>query len=123
MTAHRPDSDPNVGRLLKGERYRLVRRLDSGGMGDVYIARDQDLNRDVAVKLIRATEDSVEHRARFRREINALVALSHPNIVVLYDGPGVADPDFYCVMELLEGVSLQQLLSRLGVCHDHLRLG
>jgi serine/threonine protein kinase len=111
MTAPHSDPDPNVGRLLKDGKYRLVRRLDGGGMGDVYVARDEDLHRDVAVKLLRATVVSVEYRARFRREIDALVALSHPNIVVLYDGPSAADPDFYFVMELLDGVSLQQQLS------------
>lgn len=105
-----------VGTTLAG-RYRVVRRLESGGMGVVYEAVQEGLGRRVAVKTLHAhlatDETSLE---RFKREAMQVAGLGHPNIVQITDfvaGPGEAP--FY-VMEYLEGQSLRDLVAQ------HLRL-
>ena len=67
-------------------RYRVISRLGSGGMADVYLAQDQLLGRDVAVKVLHHhfAEDQ-EFVERFRREASSAAALSHPNIVAIFD--------------------------------------
>ena len=81
-------------------------------MGEVYRARDPKLNRDVALKVL---PDSLaadpDHLARFEREAKAVAALSHPNILAIYDF-GVDDRRAYAVMELLEGQTLRERLSQ-----------
>jgi len=90
-----------------------VSPIGSGGMGDVYRARDPRLERDVAVKLLLATSaPSAEARARFTREARAVAALQHPNICTLFDVGETADGRAYLVMELLQGETLQQRLLR-----------
>ncbi|QLY33403.1 protein kinase [Nocardia huaxiensis] len=65
--------------------YQILRRLGAGGMGAVYQARDRDLPRFVALKLLKAAEDvDPEHKARFRREADSVARLEHPNIVTVY---------------------------------------
>ncbi|HEY7055384.1 MAG TPA: protein kinase [Vicinamibacterales bacterium] len=92
-------------------QYRVLDKLGSGGMGDVYVAEDTRLNRRVALKFPRpdvaGTRDS---RARFLREARAAAALNHPNIVHLYSVEEAGDLVFI-TMELVEGRSLRQLLS------------
>jgi serine/threonine-protein kinase len=92
--------------------YQIVAPLGAGGMGEVYRARDVRLGRDVALKVLpeRFAQDP-ERLARFEREAQAVAALAHPNILVLYDvgaGQGVS----YAVTELLEGENLRRCLSR-----------
>jgi len=102
--------------IVRGERrvngrYRLDRRLGRGGMGTVYAATDEALERPVAVKLIR--EDlavSPDLDARFRREARAGAAFSHPNVVRVYDFGIDSDGRAFLVMELLEGRTLRQRL-------------
>src|SRR5207244_12075771 len=60
--------------------YQVLSMLGAGGMGEVYRARDTRLNRDVALKMLRA-----EHAQRFQREARAIAALNHPNIVCIFD--------------------------------------
>lgn len=101
-------------RLLDG-RYRLERRLGQGGMGTVYAAVDTELERRVAVKLIR--EDLVGSAGtadRFRREARVAAGFSHPNVVVIHDFGIVAGTRAYLVMELLDGLTVRQRLSRQG---------
>src|SRR6185436_2595922 len=91
--------------------YSIVSKLGSGGMGDVYRARDTRLDRDVAIKVLPphlATDEAA--RARFEREAKAIAALSHPNILAVYD-VGAEDGVAFVVMELLEGETLRQRLS------------
>jgi hypothetical protein len=96
-------------------RYRLERRLGQGGMGTVYHAFDSELDRRVALKLIRSElVAGVEAAARFRREAKAAAGFSHPNVVTIHDF-GVADDERpYLVMELLDGCTLREELNRHG---------
>jgi eukaryotic-like serine/threonine-protein kinase len=91
-------------------RYRIVSRLGSGGMADVFLAEDEQLGRQVALKLLyqRFAEDPgfVE---RFRREAQAAAGLQHPNVVSVYDR-GAYDGTYYIAMEYLPGRSLKQLI-------------
>jgi tRNA A-37 threonylcarbamoyl transferase component Bud32 len=99
-------------RLLDG-RYRLERRLGRGGMGTVYLASDNALERRVAVKVIR--EDLVgnaEAAERFRREARAAASFAHPNVVTVHDFGIAAGARAFLVMELLEGGSLREELRR-----------
>jgi tRNA A-37 threonylcarbamoyl transferase component Bud32 len=99
-----------IPRVL-ANRYRLERRLGRGGMGTVYRARDTVLDRQVALKLMR--EDLVsspEMAERFRREARAAAAITHPNLVTLYDFTIDSDNRAFLVMELLTGGTLRQRL-------------
>jgi serine/threonine protein kinase len=100
------------GRVVAG-RYRLLELLGTGGMGTVYRAHDERLNRDVAVKLIaeRIARDPPSVR-RFRREAEMCARLAHPNIVAILDA-GVVPRDFM-VMELVHGIDSGTLLRKLG---------
>src|SRR5688572_18900024 len=99
-----------VGRTLG--QYRLLEQVGSGGMGVVYRARDQKLERDVAVKIMRAgalADD--EARKRFQQEALALSRVSHPHIATIHDFGSEENLD-YIVMEWIEGVSLDTLLQK-----------
>src|SRR5260370_20064808 len=95
-------------------RYRLVRRLGGGGMGEVYLARDEQLDRDVALKLLPpARGDDADARARFQREVRALARLTHPNIIQAYDSGSEGGRPFL-VMEFVEGRNLSALVQETG---------
>jgi len=98
-----------AGTIVDG-RYKVLSRLGSGGMADVFLAEDQQLGRNVALKLLhrRFAEDSgfVE---RFRREAQAAAGLQHPNVVNVYDR-GSYDGTYYIAMEYLRGRSLKELV-------------
>ena len=87
--------------------YEVLAKLGEGGMGEVYRARDTRLNRDVAIKVVPpSVANAPEALARFERESRAVAALSHPNILTIYD-VGQSDGHPYSVMELLEGETLR----------------
>jgi beta-lactam-binding protein with PASTA domain len=101
---------------LFADRYRLERKLGSGGMADVWLAEDQELGRHVAVKILHeryATDEQFVER--FRREATHAAGLSHPNIVSIYDR-GVASGSYYIVMEYVEGRTLKELIVTRGPC-------
>jgi eukaryotic-like serine/threonine-protein kinase len=118
-------------------RYQVLAELGQGAMGTVYRARDEGLDRDVAVKVMSKGLADADGRARFLREARAAARLQHPNIVVIYElGEHEGAP--FMVLELLEGVDLQraidvgvrpdprstlpvvlQLLAGLGHAHEH----
>jgi serine/threonine protein kinase len=91
--------------------YRVLEKIGSGAMGEVFRARDERLGRDVALKLIRpASSDNPDHLRRFELEARAAAALNHPNIVAIYD-VGFNDGTPYIVCELLEGQTLRKRLA------------
>jgi len=95
-------------------RYRLERPLGHGGMASVYLGRDSELDRPVAVKLLaeNAAADA-GLRERFVREARMAARLSHPNVVSIYDA-GEDDGRPYIVMECVQGETLSELLARRG---------
>src|ERR671932_327004 len=106
-------SDTLINTLFDG-RYRILRKLGSGGMANVYLAEDEDLGRRVAIKIMNdryASDDTFSER--FRREAKAAAALSHPNIVSIYDR-GQANGTPYIAMEVIEGRSLKELILTRG---------
>src|SRR5262245_3985266 len=100
--------------LAAGKRlgpYQILDRIGSGGMGEVYRARDAKLRRDVAVKVLPTpVAKNREYRARFEREALAVAALSHPNILSIFDF-GIQGGISYAVTELLEGETLRARLA------------
>ncbi|MGH9235913.1 MAG: Stk1 family PASTA domain-containing Ser/Thr kinase, partial [Acidimicrobiales bacterium] len=98
-------------------RYELHRRLGRGGMAEVYLARDQQLNRPVAVKvLFPALATDAGFVERFRREAQAAANLQHPNIVSVFDW-GEANGTYFIVMEYVEGHTLAEMLRDEGRLH------
>lgn len=95
--------------------YRLIRKLDAGGMGEVYLAEHQLLKRPCAIKLINPDlEKNSIAIARFEREVHAASTLSHPNTIEIYDYGISEDGTFYFVMEFLPGLSLADLVIQSG---------
>lgn len=104
----------NEGPQLLGGRYRILQRLGSGGMADVFHARDLNLQRDVAVKVLRDTLiDDPAFQARFLQEARDAANLTHPNIVTIYDF-GHDAGRYFLVMEYMPGTDLKTLLRRRG---------
>ncbi|MCH7871224.1 MAG: protein kinase, partial [Planctomycetes bacterium] len=92
--------------------YEILSPIGKGGMGEVYRARDTRLDRDVAIKVLpEATSKDEQALSRFTREAKAVAALSHPNILAIYD-VGESDGIAYVVTELLEGETLRERLTR-----------
>src|SRR6266498_848013 len=92
-------------------RYEIRSKIAEGGMGEVYLARDTQLGRDVAVKVLPSTySDDAERLHRFEQEACAASALNHPNILSIYD-IGTHDGSPHIVSELLEGQTLRQRIS------------
>ena len=99
---------------LLNERYQLLEKLGSGGMADVYRARDPVLDRIVAIKVLRKDYSSnPDFQNNFRMEARSAANLSHPNIVTVHDF-GFADNLLYIVMELIPGKDLKQLIRERG---------
>jgi eukaryotic-like serine/threonine-protein kinase len=106
-------SDTLIGTLFDG-RYQVVRKLGAGGMANVYLAEDQELGRRVAIKILNDRHANDEQFVeRFRREAKNAAALSHPNIVSIYDR-GEAEGTYYIAMEYLDGRSLKELILSRG---------
>jgi serine/threonine protein kinase len=112
--------------LLEGQslgKYRILEPLGRGGMAQVFKAYHPQLDRYVAVKILRSDlVEEAEFLARFRREARAVAALRHPNIVQIFDFD-VQDDLYYMVMELLEGDTLKAYLNCLRVQGGRLPLG
>lgn len=100
---------------VAGGRYRLERPLGHGGMATVYLGRDSELNRPVAVKVLAENlAGDIAFRKRFLREARLAARLSHPNVVSVYDAGEDADGRFYIVMECVEGETLADVLRERG---------
>lgn len=100
--------------MIIAERYEILGKIGTGGMADVYKAKDHKLNRFVAVKVLKQEfrEDTTFIR-KFRSEAQAAAGLTHPNIVNVFD---VGDDEgvYYIVMELIEGITLKNYIAKKG---------
>ncbi|MGN6636406.1 MAG: protein kinase domain-containing protein, partial [Oryzihumus sp.] len=111
MTTSVPESI--VGRVLDG-RYRVLSHIADGGMASVYVALDQRLDREVALKVMRpglASDDTFV--SRFRREARSAARLSHPHVVAVYD-QGEDGSEVFLAMELVNGHTLRQVMKSEG---------
>ena len=90
-------------------KYRVVRHLGEGGMGNLYLAEDRDLDRFIAIKVLK--EDSTELRERFVREARTAARLKHPNIVLVLDW-GHFEGQPFIAMEYVDGETLAQMIKR-----------
>lgn len=109
----RPRSSED-GRVLAG-RYRLLDKIGEGGAAEVFRARDEKLDRVVAVKLLRPQYVSDETwRKRFSVEAKAAAGLAHPNIIDIYDFGEVPDGSMFIAMQYVEGQNLKEVLARRG---------
>ncbi len=108
-----PPSSSMIGTVLSG-RYRLEAKLGSGGMSTVYLARDDTLDRPVAVKVMhREMSEQEDQLQRFRQEARAVAKLTHPNVVAVIDaGEDGGHP--YIVFEYVKGETLKQRIGRVG---------
>ncbi|HIZ21220.1 MAG TPA: Stk1 family PASTA domain-containing Ser/Thr kinase [Candidatus Blautia faecigallinarum] len=100
--------------MIIAERYEILAKIGTGGMADVYKAKDHKLNRFVAVKVLKAEfREDTTFVQKFRREAQAAAGLTHPNIVNVFD---VGDDDgvHYIVMELIEGITLKEYIAKKG---------
>src|SRR4030095_11982731 len=96
----------------KRGRYEIVAPLGAGGMGEVYRARDAELQREVALKILPLEVSSDPHRVRrFEREARAVAAVSRPNVLTVFD-VGRGDGQVYLVFEMLEGSTLAEVTTR-----------
>ena len=114
-------TDTLLNTLFDG-RYRIVRKLGTGGMANVYLAEDEVLGRRVAIKILNdrhAGDDQFVER--FRREAKNAASLSHPNIVSIYDR-GEAEGTYYIAMEYLDGRSLKELIIARGPAPVHVAI-
>ena len=92
-------------------RFEIVGSLGAGGMGEVYRAHDQQLSRDVAIKVLpTAFSDDADRRRRFEQEARAAGGLNHPNILAVYD-IGIERGSSYIVTELLDGETLRDRMA------------
>ena len=99
------------------ERYELLELIGQGGMADVYLAKDIILNRTIAIKILRTSlaKDPI-YVTRFQREASAAAALSHKNIVEIYD-VGEDEDKYYIAMEYVPGTTLKELILKRGALH------
>lgn len=96
------------------ERYEIVDKIGSGGMADVYKAKDHKLNRFVAVKVLKSEfREDTAFISKFQMEAQSAAGLAHPNIVNVYD-VGNENGIYYIVMELVEGITLKDYISKKG---------
>jgi eukaryotic-like serine/threonine-protein kinase len=109
----RKSADPTVEPTTIG-RYRVSRQLGQGGMGVVYAAHDDRLDRTVAIKRIREAPDDAGHRERLLREARAAASLNHPNVCHIYELAEEAG-ELYLVMELLTGEPLSERIARQAI--------
>ncbi len=101
-------------------KYRLVEKVGKGGMGIVYRAHDENLDRDVALKVLPADKlTEATARTRFRQEAHALSRLNHPNIATIHDFGSSENVD-YLVMELVEGPSLEERIAEGPITEDEM---
>lgn len=98
--------------MMIGDRYEILEKIGTGGMSDVYKAKDHKLNRFIAVKVLKQEfSENANFVSKFRIEAQAAAGLMHPNIVNVYD-VGEEDGIYYIVMELVEGITLKKYIEK-----------
>ncbi len=98
--------------MIIGDRYEILEKIGTGGMSDVYKAKDHKLNRFVAVKVLKQEfSENANFVSKFRVEAQAAAGLMHPNIVNVYD-VGEEGGIYYIVMELVEGITLKKYIEK-----------
>ena len=107
---------------LSGTRYRLLERVARGGMGVVYAAEDQKLQRRVALKVLDLPEAGGDLANRLIREARVLARLEHPGIVPVHDVGTLADGRVFYTMKFVEGQRLDQFIATVASLQDRLRL-
>jgi serine/threonine protein kinase len=104
-------------RVFEAQRlgqYTLEHKIGEGGMGEVYRARHALLRRPTAIKLLSGKQISEEQTRRFEKEVRLTASLTHPNTISIYDYGRTPEGIFYYAMELLDGITLEQLVERHG---------
>jgi eukaryotic-like serine/threonine-protein kinase len=113
-TSPRDVGDPLIGQLVAG-RYRVLKQLGEGGMGNVYRGVQESIEKKIALKVLKAEySQSPDMVVRFHREAVSACRIKHPNVVDVFDLGQLDDGRFYIAMDLLEGRDLAQLLSSSG---------
>jgi serine/threonine-protein kinase len=110
------DAEGETIKLVRpgGPRYRPLRPLGEGGMGEVSLVEDQDIGRTVAIKRLRGEAQAAPQIARFVDEVRTIGSLEHPNIVPIHD-VGVDDAGrFFFVMKYVDGETVESIIERLG---------
>lgn len=114
-TGHPPLRTARPGTVRIAERYEIERLLGRGGTGTVFLARHLELERPVAIELLRPeVVADPEASERFRREARAIARIRHPNVADIYDYGMLPEGEAYIVMELVEGETLRQLIDLSG---------
>lgn len=122
-------SDQKLDRLRRiatqpdfsGTKYRVIRELGHGGMGTVYLAEDNDLNREVAVKVLNAGAGEATLGRRMVREAQIIARLEHPGIVPVHDVGALADGRVFYAMKLIRGERLDEYTAKVTSLKDRLR--
>ena len=126
----KPLSDKAIERLrngaeepdLAGTRYRLLERVARGGMGVVYAAEDEKLQRRVALKVLEASGAGADFANRMTREARVLARLEHPGIVPVHDVGTLADGRVFYTMKFVEGQRLDKYIESVASVQDRLRI-
>lgn len=124
--AHK-EPDPLIGTYLKGT-YKLVSKIGEGGMGNVYAAIQYPLERQVAIKVLKPTENNPEGEHYFMREVQAINSLRHPNIITIVDYGKEDNGLLYLVMEHLPGQTIKEVIKKdfpldpKRICHILIQL-
>ena len=104
--------------MFVGDRYEIVNKIGTGGMSDVYKAKDHTLGRFVAIKVLKPEfSEDVNFVTKFRTEAQSAAGLEHPNIVNIYD-VGSENGMHYIVMEYVEGITLKTILRKKDSSHS-----
>jgi eukaryotic-like serine/threonine-protein kinase len=109
---------PDVG----GTRYDLVEKIGEGGMGVVFLARDRQLDRPVALKVLKAKPEDADARARMSHEARVVARLEHPSIVPVHDCGVLPDGRFYYAMKWVRGKRLDERIGELSTFVERLQL-
>ena len=110
-----PGQAPAPGTVING--CRIIGEIGAGGMGSVYKAFDESLNRHVAIKIMHQATDNRVGRTRFLREASAIARLDHPGIVKIFSYGEYKDQPFF-ILELIDGWSIRDFIARCGFIHN-----